>query len=66
MDGGDQAQFSNLINELIRMNYHQMANQPASTAKSGQQVPGTKGRANSEKTGTTNTSNTNNVGGAAG
>ena len=64
VDGNDQAQFSNLINELIRMNYHQIANQPASSAKNGQQIPGTKGRANSEKTGTTssNTHN-NNVGG---
>jgi hypothetical protein len=35
VDGGDQAQFSNLINELIRMNYHQIANLPASTTKSG-------------------------------
>ena len=49
---GDSAQFSNLINELMRMNYHQMANQPASQAtKSGVgNVNGaTKGRANSEK-----------------
>jgi hypothetical protein len=36
VDGNDQAQFSNLINELIRMNYHQIANQPASSAKNGQ------------------------------
>jgi hypothetical protein len=48
---GDSAQFSNLINELMRMNYHQMANQPASSAvKNGANGLGaTKGRANSEK-----------------
>ena len=50
---GDSAQFSNLINELMRMNYHQMANQPASQAAKGGNVSSgggaTKGRANSEK-----------------
>ena len=39
----DQAQFSNLINELIRNNYHQVATSKAT------RPPGEKGRANSEK-----------------
>ena len=48
---GDSAQFSNLINELMRMNYHQMANQPASQAAKTVGTGGgaNKGRANSEK-----------------
>ena len=52
-----QAQFTSLINELMRMNYHQIANQPASANAKNTPSNGTapKGRANSEKT--ANTSN---------
>lgn len=52
----DPAQFSNLINELMRMNYHQVANAPASGK---QRLPGEKGRANSEKQTTSTTANNN-------
>lgn len=51
----DTAQFSNLINELMRMNYHQVAsNNNGSTSgnangKTTGRAPGEKGRANSEK-----------------
>ena len=42
----DTAQFSNLINELMRMNYHQVAN---NTGPQTKRPAGEKGRANSEK-----------------
>lgn len=46
----DSAQFSNLINELMRMNYHQVANQTGAASKGAPgRTAGEKGRANSEK-----------------
>jgi len=51
----DSAQFSNLINELMRMNYHQVANGAGATGKNGGRPNGEKGRANSEKQATTST-----------
>lgn len=49
----DTAQFSNLINELMRMNYHQVANNSSGLSggngKTTGRAPGEKGRANSEK-----------------